>query len=117
MKRRLKNEIYNRKKFQAFEKNSNEAKEFEDSLLKLAHLAKSRVKLEDFSAKDKNHLLDLFVNNERTLLVVYEALFPHRANNGGPSSQKFSEPNLTSSFDKRRMTGDLTLSLSKGGDK
>jgi hypothetical protein len=36
MKRRLKNEIYNRKKFQQFERNSQEAKEFEDSLLKLA---------------------------------------------------------------------------------
>jgi hypothetical protein len=24
-------------------------------------------------------LLDLFVNNEKTLLRIYEALFPHRA--------------------------------------
>lgn len=29
---------------------------------------------------DRYHLLDLFVNNEKTLLKVYEALFPHRAN-------------------------------------
>ena len=36
MKRRLKNEIYNKKKFQQIEKNSEEAKEFEESLLKLA---------------------------------------------------------------------------------
>ena len=36
MKRRLKNEIYNKKKFQQIEKNSEEAKEFEESLLRLA---------------------------------------------------------------------------------
>ena len=36
MKRRLKNEIYNRKKFQKLEKSSEEAKEFEESLLRLA---------------------------------------------------------------------------------
>jgi hypothetical protein len=86
MKRRLKNEIYNRKKFQQFERNSQEAKEFEDSLLKLAQLAKNRVKITDFTGKDKSHLLDLFVNNEKTLLNIYEALFPHRATNGQSSS-------------------------------
>ena len=36
MKRRLKNEIYNRKKFQALDKSSEEAREFEESLLRLA---------------------------------------------------------------------------------
>ena len=36
MKRRLKNEIYNRKKFQKIEKSTEEAKEFEESLLRLA---------------------------------------------------------------------------------
>ena len=36
MKRRLKNEIYNRKKFQQLERSSEEAKEFEESLLRLA---------------------------------------------------------------------------------
>ena len=82
MKRRLKNEIYNRKKFQQFERNSQEAKEFEDSLLKLAQLAKNRVKITDFTGRDKSHLLDLFVNNEKTLLNIYEALFPHRATSG-----------------------------------
>ena len=81
MKRRLKNEIYNRKKFQKLDKSSEEAKEFEESLLKLAQLAKNRVKVSDFTSKDKAHILDLFVNNERTLLKIYEALFPHRAAN------------------------------------
>ena len=79
MKRRLKNEIYNRKKFQQLDKSSEEAKEFEESLLRLAQLAKNRVKVSDFTSKDKSHILDLFVNNERTLLKIYEALFPHRA--------------------------------------
>ncbi len=36
MKRRLKNEIYNKKKFQQIDKNTEEAREFEMSLLKLA---------------------------------------------------------------------------------
>ena len=81
MKRRLKNEIYNRKKFQKLDKSSEEAKEFEESLLRLAQLAKNRVKVSDFTTKDKSHILDLFVNNERTLLKIYEALFPHRAAN------------------------------------
>ena len=75
MKRRLKNEIYNKKKFQQVDRNSDEAREFEESLLKLAQLAKSRVKLSDFTVRDKCNLLDLFVNNEKTLLKIYEALF------------------------------------------
>lgn len=37
------------------------------------------MKVSDFTARDKTHILDLFVNNERTLLKIYEALFPHRA--------------------------------------
>lgn len=44
-------------------------------------MAKNRVKLVDFTNKDKYHLLDLFVNNEKTLLKIYEALFPHRTAN------------------------------------
>lgn len=94
MKRRLKNEIFNKKKFQQIEQNTDEAREFEQSLLKLASLAKNRVKLSDFTTKDKNNLLDLFVNNEKTLLKIYEILFPHRAapNAGaGVSSQMVQE--------------------------
>jgi len=86
MKRRLKNEIYNKKKFQQIEKNSEEAREFEESLLKLASLAKNRIKLADFTVRDKCNLLDLFVNNEKTLLKIYEALFPHRATNNATGS-------------------------------
>jgi len=59
---------------------TQEAKEFEESLLKLAQLAKNKVREVDFTVKDKCNLLDLFVNNEKTLLKMYEALFPHRVN-------------------------------------
>ena len=82
MKRRLKNEIQNKKKFQQIDRNSDEAKEFEQSLLKLAELAKNRVKISDFTNRDKQNLLELFVNNEKTLLKIYEILFPHRAGPG-----------------------------------
>lgn len=41
------------------------------------------MKLSDFTVRDKCNLLDLFVNNEKTLLKIYEALFPHRAANQG----------------------------------
>jgi hypothetical protein len=44
----------------------------------LAQLAKNRIKTADFTTRDKCNLLDLFVNNEKTLLKIYEALFPHR---------------------------------------
>lgn len=81
MRRRLKNEIYTRKKFHNVDQTVQEAKDFEESLLRLAQLAKNRVRLVDFTQKDKYHLLDLFVNNEKTLLKIYEALFPHRTTN------------------------------------
>jgi len=38
-------------------------------------LAKGRVKFDEFTQIDRNNLLDLFVNNERTLLKIYEVLF------------------------------------------
>lgn len=50
--------------------------EFEESLEKLAEMAKGRVKLNEFTTKDRENLLDLFVNNEKTLLSIYEVLFP-----------------------------------------
>ena len=44
MKRRLKHEIYNKKKYKPFDPKTEEAKDFEDSLLKLAQLAKDKVR-------------------------------------------------------------------------
>ena len=66
---------------QSYDLEEQASKEFEDSLMKLASFAKGRVKYEDFTNKDKFNILDLFVNNEKTLVKIYEALFPHRANN------------------------------------
>ena len=100
MKRRLKNEIYNRKKFQQLDRSSEEAKEFEESLLRLAQLAKNRVKVSDFTSKDKSHILDLFVNNERTLLKIYEALFPHRAAPIAPSQMAPMQPMMENSLNQ-----------------
>ena len=56
------------------------AADFEDTLGKLAELAKGRVKFDEFTQIDRNNLLDLFVNNERTLLKIYEILFSNNAN-------------------------------------
>lgn len=60
--------------------NDDDAREFEESLMKLAQLAKNRIKFTDFTNKDRFNILDLFVNNEKTLITIYEALFPHRQN-------------------------------------
>ena len=60
-----------------------EAREFEESLLKLANLAKDRVKFTEFTSQVRNHLLDLFVNNERTLMRMYEVLFPRKTGGQG----------------------------------
>jgi hypothetical protein len=88
MKRRLKNEIVQKKKglvslSKLGDKTDEEAREFEESLLKLAALAKNKIKYSDFTAKDRYNILDLFVNNEKTLIKVYEALFPHRVTANG----------------------------------
>lgn len=86
MKRRIKNEVNVRRGAKSTLNKSDligdgedqASKEFEESLMKLASLAKNRIKFEDFTAKDKFNLLDLFVNNEKTLVKIYEALFPPR---------------------------------------
>ncbi len=70
IKRRLKAEIIARQR-----PNDKQVKEFESTLVKLADLAQNRVKLEEFTAMDRIHILDLFVNNEKTLLRVHEILF------------------------------------------
>lgn len=50
IKRRLKAEIIGKKKIGKFDENSMEAREFEESLLKLANLAKDRVKFTEFTS-------------------------------------------------------------------
>ena len=73
LKRRLKSEVMLKKSSQ---ETSTETQQFEESLVQLVKLAKNKVKIQDFTQRDKYNLLDLFVNNEKTLLKIYETLFP-----------------------------------------
>jgi len=91
IKRRLKAEIIGKKKIGKFDEHSDEAQEFEESLLKLANLAKDRVKFSEFTSQDRNNLLDLFVNNEKTLLKVYEILFPRKANQNAQNTSSLRQ--------------------------
>ncbi len=65
-----------------------ESIEFEDSLMKLAQMAKNRVKLSEFSSNDRFNFIDLFVNNEKTLMQIYDALFPQRQSSVYPLKQE-----------------------------
>eukprot|EP00356_Strombidium_inclinatum_P008106 CAMPEP_0170486154 /NCGR_PEP_ID=MMETSP0208-20121228/5233_1 /TAXON_ID=197538 /ORGANISM="Strombidium inclinatum, Strain S3" /LENGTH=205 /DNA_ID=CAMNT_0010760001 /DNA_START=157 /DNA_END=774 /DNA_ORIENTATION=+ len=105
IKRRLKAEIIGKKKIGKFDENSDEAKEFEESLLKLANLAKDRVKFTEFTSQDRNNLLDLFVNNEKTLLKVYEILFPRRQNQAQNTNSLKQIATLKNSSDTIRIGG------------
>ena len=67
---------------------------------KLAAFAKGRIKYEDFTSKDKFNILDLFVNNQKTLIKIYEALFPHRV-----SGNTRSPSGLTSPSNEKISTG------------
>lgn len=71
IKRRLKAEIVARQR-----PNEQQVKDFESTLIKLADMAQNRVRLEEFTPVDRIHILDMFVNNEKTLLRVHEVLFP-----------------------------------------
>jgi hypothetical protein len=73
IRRRLDQEVYSSKK-SLHRSSSQEAEDFESSLLKLAAFKKGN--FSDFTQKDKYNLLDLFVNNEQTLTRIYDALFP-----------------------------------------
>lgn len=48
------------------------------------------MKIEDFTARDRFIILDLFVNNEKTLLKLYEALFPPRQSQDKHSPKRSS---------------------------
>lgn len=68
--------VQNEKQF--YNENDEDAREFEESIVKLVNFAKNRVKFEEFNAKDKYHLLELFVTNEATLMHIFQCLFPHK---------------------------------------
>lgn len=115
IKRRLKAEIIGKKKIGKFDENSEEAREFEESLLKLANLAKDRVKFSEFTSQDRNNLLDLFVNNEKTLLRIYENLFPRRAGQGSNNTNSMKQlSQLKNSSDTIRFMNNDTSRFLKG---
>lgn len=66
------------------------AQEFEDTLCKLADLAKDKVKDSEFTANDRTNVLDLFVNHETVLIKMYEAIFPGQ--NSFQSTMKLKNP-------------------------
>ena len=74
MRRRLKNEVtqkhLSKKAIQELAQ-----QDFTGTLVKLSDVVKSRVRVSEFTNKDKINLMDLFVNHERTLLKMYEVLF------------------------------------------
>lgn len=69
IKRRLKTEITTARGRPQEQTNQLQ---FERTLEKLADMAKGRIKLEEFTVNDRINLLDLFVNSEKTLLVVHD---------------------------------------------
>jgi hypothetical protein len=52
---------------------SNE-KEIENSLERLTMLA-NKIKISDFNPRDKMNILDVFVNNEKVLMSIFEIVF------------------------------------------
>ena len=46
----------------------------------MTNLAKDKIKISEFTQSDRNNLLDLFVNNQVTLIKIYETLFPKKHN-------------------------------------
>jgi hypothetical protein len=82
IKRRLQTEVQARKRptFKAsttLVSSSSQNDEFDETLTKLAELAKGRVRFDEFTKNDSVRLLDLFVNNEQTLLKMYDYMFPN----------------------------------------
>lgn len=72
VKRKLKTEItLNRGKSGA-----DSSRGLDEALVKLSDLSYGRAKLEEFTYNDRCAVLDLFVNNEITLLKIHETLFP-----------------------------------------
>ena len=72
IKRRLKTEItVNRGK-----SGTDSQRDLDQALVKLSDLSQGRAKIEEFTYNDRCAVIDLFVNNETTLLKIYETLFP-----------------------------------------
>lgn len=114
MKRKLKQEIVGKRKYGQAEDKENT--EFEEALLRLSQLAKGKIKLSDFGPRDKANLLDLFVNNEKTLLSVYEVLFPHRNLNmeeSGVNNKSINHYQAISTLPETNEYGSLAKDVSQ----
>ena len=110
MKRRLKNEVQLRKRLPNTQLvDPNEAQEFEESLVKLANLSKNKIKINEFTTKDRVHLMDLFVNNESILMMMYEILFPHKAILRPDRSLQIPQMSVNSSVDLKFTTKNKML--------
>eukprot|EP00347_Sterkiella_histriomuscorum_P004558 403360006 len=68
-----------------------DAKRFEEAIVKLVSFAKNKIKYSDFTQSDKYRLIELFVTNEQTLLYVYRSIFQQEAerrSDGNPLKEK-----------------------------
>jgi len=87
IKRRLKTEIHNVRA-----KNSQASmqtqQDFDATLDKLADMTKGKVKIDEFTSIDKVNLLDLFVNNEKTLVAIHDSLYPKHVQSVRQSNMK-----------------------------
>ena len=105
VRRRLKNEFTSKRK-NNLQQSREAEKQFELSLVKLADLAKSRVKYDEFTANDRTNLLDLFVNNEKVLLSMHEMMFP--ASNSGKNINSLRNPSEKVTLHTDRQPQNLT---------
>lgn len=118
IKRRLKTEIHNVRA-----KNSQASVQtqldFDATLDKLADMAKGKVRIDEFTSNDKVNLLDLFVNNEKTLVAIHDSLYPknlqsvHQINMKTETSDLFNQQQsnqleASSAFDSRPDFKDIS---------
>ena len=76
LKRKLKTEINTKRHVSISSHDGGQPdRGFEESLIKLTSLGKNKIKMVDFTTVDKQNLLDLFVNNQKVLITIYEILF------------------------------------------
>ena len=57
-------------------------------------MAKGKVKIDEFTFNDKVNLLDLFVNNEKTLVAIHDSLYPKNSQSVRHSNMKTETSDL-----------------------
>jgi hypothetical protein len=83
MKRKIKTEIANQKNrpINPYNMLSGADSLIDETLIKIADLAKGRAKLEEFTYADRTTVLDLFVNSEEVLMKIHDLLFSSNIKN------------------------------------